>query len=96
MESYKTEKWLLKALTTHVDQSVTIIDTGNSYEQCINFENQEKLQIPILPLDDESSLRKVKNSIYVNPCEMAVVLHLIDALLKVCNLFNVIIFESYC
>ncbi len=89
MESHNNEKWLTKSLSTHIDQSVVVLDTGNVFDRCQSFDNQ--LKFDIVPSFDENPLRKDKNSIHVNHCEASIVLKLIKTLLMVNFTFNKII-----
>lgn len=70
-EKLKTEKWLGKALSTHIDQSCSLINTGDVYQIASQFAKTGK---------DESN--KDKTKLYVNFCEIAVVLHVVDLLVS--------------
>ena len=73
-EKLKTEKWLVKALSTHIDQSCSLINTGDVFEISSEFAESVK--------DDSSKAYSTKTKLYVNFCEIAIVLHIVDLLMS--------------
>lgn len=74
-EDLSVEKWLNKTLSNHIEQSCILLNTGNAFNISTNFRCEEKNGIN----------KGNKSSLYVNYCEIAIVVHLVQALLKVCT-----------
>lgn len=70
------EKWIVKSLSTHIDQSVVLLNTSNVFDQSEEF--SKNLQNKFADNDPD----KVKTRIYSNYCEAGVVLALIDSLIQ--------------
>lgn len=69
--SIANEKWLCKILSTHIDQSCILVDTGNVQQQSVKF-------IKTLPKD--LKLSEERSLSYMNSCEAAIALHLVRTL----------------
>lgn len=65
-----SHKWLSKILSNHLDMACTLVDTGDVYEMATKF--KESL----------SEDRPGKSKLYINYCEIGVVLHLVNLLLE--------------
>lgn len=90
------EKWLIKTLSSHIDQSVILLDTGNSFIKNIDFmtsQNAKSVSNRYNSSESSSSSssfhnydnndsNKFKNRIYTNYCEAGVSIYIIDALIK--------------
>lgn len=70
-EKLKVLKWLEKPLSSHIDLSYSLINTGNVYEMSSKF--AAKVNISNKEFADKSKL-------YVNYCEIAIVLKIVDML----------------
>ena len=73
-EKMKTEKWLARVLSTHIDQSCSLINTGDVYQIATQFADSIK--------DDSHKGFTDKSKLYVNFCEIAIVLHIVDLLIE--------------
>lgn len=71
-EKLHVEKWLAKALSTHIDQSCCLINTGDVSKIATQFN----------AVDAVSSEITDKTKLYVNYCEIAIVLRLVDILME--------------
>lgn len=67
------EKWISKILSTHIDQSCILVDTGNAQQMSVNF---IKSFPPDLKMFEEKSVN------YKNACEAAIALHLVTTLVN--------------
>lgn len=79
------EKWILKSLSTHIDQSVVLLNTSNVFNRSEEFSKSiEKAIIdpPNRTVDNASDKETVKSRLYSNYCEAGVVLTLIDSLIR--------------
>lgn len=72
-EQLKVDRWLVKALSTHIDLSYSLINTGNVYP--ISSEFASKLN------DDSKKEFSDKSKLYVNHCEIAIVLKIVGMLI---------------
>lgn len=70
-EKFSKAIWLAKVAAPHLDQACTLINTGNVFEMASEF--LESIN---------SDNRSEKSKIYVNYCEIAIVLYIIEALLE--------------
>lgn len=87
-------KWLQKLLSSHVDQSVCFLNTGNVYERCIQFLDAvlkninltKDLNLLNLAAKTSSENETIKENpkksvrLYTNYCEAAVILAIIREL----------------
>lgn len=73
-EKLRSDKWLSKALSTHIDQSCTLINTGDVFQIATQFAESVK--------DDSKKEFADKSKLYVNFCEIAIVLHIVDLLIE--------------
>lgn len=64
-----TEKWLARTMSTYLDQSCSVINTGAVYEKAISFAGS-------LNQKDENR----KSTLYINYCEIAIVMWIVDIL----------------
>lgn len=71
--SIENEKWMSKILSTHIDQSCILVDTGNVQQQSMNF---------LKALTTDVKLSEEKSVNYMNSCEAAIVLHLVKTLIQ--------------
>lgn len=69
-ENFAKEVWLAKTLAIHLDQACTLVNTGDVYEMASSF----------MELINEE--RSEKSKLYVNYCEIAIVLRLVELLLE--------------
>ncbi|CRL05010.1 CLUMA_CG018194, isoform A, partial [Clunio marinus] len=67
------EKWLAKALSLHIDQSCSVINTGDVHQIAKDFAEEVNVEIKNEFAD--------KSKIYVNYCEVAIVLHIVQLLI---------------
>lgn len=74
-ERIAVDKWLAKALATHLDQSCSLINTGDVYEMARNFSDSLKYA-------NSQEPRNEKSRLYINYCEIAIVLHIVDLLME--------------
>lgn len=65
-----TQKWLSKILSSHLDMACTLVDTGDVYEKATKF--KESLN------EDPTG----KSKLYINYCEIGVVLCIVEWLLE--------------
>jgi DNA replication ATP-dependent helicase Dna2 len=89
---YALEKWLLKALASHLDQSVILIDTDNVFEKSQIFgaslkNDQSRLDAFDTLLGSEGEQMRVdpqviSSRLFINYCEAAVTFYLVNALLQ--------------
>lgn len=70
----KSKKWLAKALSTHIDQSCALINTGDVYQIATQFAETV--------CDDSKKAFSDKTKLYVNYCEIAIVLTIVDLLVE--------------
>lgn len=73
-EKLRSDKWLSKVLSTHIDQSCTLINTGDVYQTATQFAESVK--------DDSKKEFADKSKLYVNFCEIAIVLYIVDLLIE--------------
>lgn len=73
-EQMKAEKWLSKALSPHIDQSCSLINTGDVYQIATQFADSIK--------DGSQKEFADKTKLYVNFCEIAIVSHIVELLIK--------------
>jgi len=78
------EKWISKTLSTHIDQSVILLNTSNVFNRSEEFSKnlKHKFADPSEKIDENVHDKKVKTRIYSNYCEAGVVLRLIDSLIQ--------------
>ncbi|CAG9808331.1 unnamed protein product [Chironomus riparius] len=69
-EQLSSDKWLAKVLTSHLDQACSLINTGNVYEMATGYFDSVNMKE-----------RKEKSKLYVNYCEIAIVMHIVDILI---------------
>lgn len=69
-EKFSKTIWLAKIASFHLDQACTLVNTGNVFEMASQF------------LESINDDRTEKSKLYVNYCEIAIVLHLVDILLE--------------
>lgn len=69
-EKFSKNIWLAKVVSPHLDQACTLVNTGNVYEMASKF---------LESINDE---RTEKSKLYINYCEIAIVLHIVDILLE--------------
>lgn len=86
---YPNEKWLLRALSTHLEQSCTLLNTGNVFNMVQEFSNSLKTESKKEEALDE------KKTIYKNYCEIAIVLQITTALLEVSGKSNFFRFYDF-
>lgn len=86
------KKWLIKALSPQIDQSVVFLNTGNVYDHCISKLTQSKdfnlskLYEKEQQVDDEDEeTENSKNRIYLNHCEAGIIRALVKEILS-CNM----------
>lgn len=79
-----SEKWIVKTLSTHIDQSVILLNTRNVFNRSEEFAKnlKHKFADPGEKIDENVDDKKVKARIYSNYCEAGVVLSLIDSLIQ--------------
>lgn len=70
------DKWLAKVLSPHIEQSSALINTGDVFKMATQFAESIKERQSI---KNSSNLSK-KNTLYVNYCEIAIVLHIVNLL----------------
>lgn len=70
-QKFLVDKWLARALSNHIDQSCTFINTGDVFQIASQFAESVG-----------SNTRNDTNKLYVNHCEIAVVLHIVDLLIE--------------
>lgn len=87
--TYGTEKWLTKCLSSHIDLSVVLLNTGNVFERNHLFVKVEEDNISNGNENTfgESTQRKIKEKktktrLYTNYCEAGLALYLIKALFE--------------
>ena len=76
-KEFSVEKWLNKTLSNHIEQSCVLLNTGNVFDMSRQFRRE----------DEKDGNKGSKSTLYINYCEIAVVVHLVQALLKVCTIF---------
>lgn len=83
-------KWLQKLLSTHVDQSVCFLNTGNVYDRCVKFvdvvlKNTDLMEdLNILAATENEGMKenpKKRIRLYTNYCEAAVILAIVRQLI---------------
>uniref|UniRef100_A0A0K8V5L9 DNA replication ATP-dependent helicase/nuclease n=1 Tax=Bactrocera latifrons TaxID=174628 RepID=A0A0K8V5L9_BACLA len=78
-------KWLQRALQTHIDQAVYLLDTKDCTERLNAFNNGEKntaLECASTPIANEKQNKSTKRiSKYTNYCEAAIIMHIVEKLL---------------
>lgn len=73
-EKIRAEKWLSRALSPHIDQSCSLINTGDVYLISTQFSDS---------INDVSKKEFAdKTKLYVNFCEIAIVLYIVDLLIE--------------
>lgn len=81
----KTAKWLQRALQTHIDQAVFLLDTKDCTKRLTEYNNGEKnkgLFIPAALFANEKQNKSAKRiSKYTNYCEAAIIMHIVEQLL---------------
>nr|XP_016937347.1 DNA replication ATP-dependent helicase/nuclease DNA2 [Drosophila suzukii] len=90
--SNQAPRWVQRALLTHLEQAVTLINTGNCFERCQEFvqasqrlgETCSSIEQSFGEDKEESRKHTAKRRIskYTNYCEAGVVMHLLRQLLK--------------
>lgn len=70
----KTDRWLSKALSLNIDQACSLINTGDVYQIATDFAADFA--------SDESKMFSNKSKLYINYCEIAIVLHIVDLLVE--------------
>ncbi|EDX02897.1 DNA replication ATP-dependent helicase/nuclease DNA2 [Drosophila yakuba] len=85
-------RWVQRALTTHLEQAVTLINTGDCMERCQEFvQSSQRLVDTCSSIEqnfgeDKDEIRKHTSkkrvSKYTNYCEAGIVMHLLRYLLK--------------
>lgn len=73
-EKMQAEKWLSRALSSHIDQSCSLINTGDVYQIATEFADSIK--------EDAQKVFADKSKLYVNFCEIAIVLYIVDLLIE--------------
>lgn len=73
-ETTANVKWLAKALSTHIDQSCSLINTGDVFKIASEFAESIK--------DETKRVFADKTKLYVNYCEIAIVFFIVDLLVK--------------
>ncbi|XP_037024244.1 DNA replication ATP-dependent helicase/nuclease DNA2 [Bradysia coprophila] len=78
------EKWISKSISTHIDQSVILLNTGNVFTQSEKLAKSLEKPFTHPATNDvtKSDTEKVKSRIYSNYCEAGVVLKLVDSLIQ--------------
>ncbi|KAJ6643747.1 DNA replication ATP-dependent helicase/nuclease DNA2 [Pseudolycoriella hygida] len=78
------EKWMVKCLSSHIDQSVILLNTDNVFNRSEEFSKNfsRKLNYTSEDTTDKSAETKVKTRTYSNFCEAGVVLALINSLVQ--------------
>uniref|UniRef100_A0A034WE61 DNA replication ATP-dependent helicase/nuclease n=1 Tax=Bactrocera dorsalis TaxID=27457 RepID=A0A034WE61_BACDO len=78
-------KWLQRALQTHIDQAVYLLDTKDCTERLNAFNSGEKntaLECASTPTANEKHNKSSKRiSKYTNYCEAAIIMHIVEKLL---------------
>ncbi|XP_017073821.1 DNA replication ATP-dependent helicase/nuclease DNA2 [Drosophila eugracilis] len=90
--SNQAPRWVQRSLTTHLEQSVTLINTGDCLERCQEFiQASQRLAKTCSSIEqcfgedkDENKKQNSKKRIskYTNYCEAGIVMHLLRHLLK--------------
>ncbi|XP_017012986.2 DNA replication ATP-dependent helicase/nuclease DNA2 [Drosophila takahashii] len=83
-------RWVQRALLTHLEQAVTLINTGDCQERCQEFvQASQRLVATCSSIEqsygedrEQENRSKKRVSKYTNYCEAAVVMHLLRQLLK--------------
>lgn len=76
------EKWISKSLSTHLDQSVVLLNTKNVFHRSEQLAKTLESRMSNQSTDAEEKSDKVKTRIYTNYCEAGVILTLIDTLIQ--------------
>lgn len=76
-----SEKWIAKTLSTHIDQSVILLNTNNVFHRSEEMSKSMETKTD-RSANVESEMENGKSRIYSNYCEAGVVLTLIDALIQ--------------
>lgn len=74
------EKWVAKVLSTHIDQSVVMLNTSNVFKRSEEFSKKLESKFTDPSKNNEPDTETVKSRLYSNYCEAGVVLNLIDSL----------------
>lgn len=69
-----SDKWIAKVLSTHIDQSCSLINTGDVYQIATQFAESMKDEVKRDFAD--------KTKLYVNYCEVAIVRRIVDLLIE--------------
>lgn len=69
-DKLSNDKWLTKVLSSHLDMACTLINTGDVFEKATKFKES---------LNEE---RTEKSKLYINYCEIAIVLRIVEHLLE--------------
>ncbi|KAH8342285.1 hypothetical protein KR084_004164 [Drosophila pseudotakahashii] len=91
--SNQASRWVQRALLTHLEQAVTLINTGDCYERCQEFVQASQRLVETCSSIEQSfgedkeengnkHASKKRVSKYTNYCEAGVVMHLLRQLLK--------------
>lgn len=87
-------KWIQRVLSTHIDQSVCFLNTGNVYQQCMEYMAGLRSSDPLIAMsqyvrgeDDSTNMAGCNGEqankrvrLYSNYCEAGILLQLIGAL----------------
>lgn len=78
------EKWILKSISTHIDQSVILLNTGNVFKRSEELANslEKPLTAATTNVANKSDPKTAKSRIYSNYCEAGVVLKLVESLIQ--------------
>lgn len=87
-------KWLERITSSHIEQSVCFLNTGDVYERCIELMASLRSDDPLIEgacfvkgetLDEmltDNNSRHIKTRLYSNYCEAAVIVQIIETLIK--------------
>ncbi|KAH8276589.1 hypothetical protein KR044_004632 [Drosophila immigrans] len=82
--------WVQRALQTHLEQAVLLLDTGDCSQRCLQFSERSQSSLSIeqhfgetetIPNPPAAAARSRRAPKYSNACEAAIVLHLLRQLL---------------
>lgn len=83
LEQHKLEKWIGRTLSTHIDQSVILLDTQNVFQRNQAFVNSQMKNLPVNVKNDyDDTKENIQKTLYTNYCEAAVAMYLINILLE--------------
>lgn len=74
--TFSSHKWLQKALSTQIDNSVIVIDTKNVYDRSVAYQRS-------LDASGSNAPDRPNTRIYQNYCEAAIILYILRALIVV-------------